>query len=254
MKKMYNIQEMIDLPMKEVLADYGIQVNARGMFKLRDERTASAKYYEKTNTFYDFGGGIGGNNINLIQALRQCSKDTAKEILGEDFGLSLYGGDVENLSNSQYERIGLYGGKASMNWDFDLDRPMEEVWALSTRLGSMTMNQLRKDQPERYATIIRARAIPFMGEQRDLYLDGLRQTLIEQDPIMLQVRGNQAEEAYGDYSTAYGVLVRSVKGINIDVRHLRPDYGQDLARLKAEQQQTYEEEQPFSEYSVIDIE
>ncbi|MCL2588926.1 MAG: hypothetical protein FWD84_05905, partial [Oscillospiraceae bacterium] len=103
-RTMYNHQEMIDIPMREVLADYGIQVNSRGMFRLRDERTASAKYYEKTNTFYDFGAGIGGNNINLIQALRQCDKDTAKGILGEDYGLSLHVGEVGNLSNAQFER------------------------------------------------------------------------------------------------------------------------------------------------------
>jgi len=235
MAKMYVTQEMIDIPMPRILADYGIQLSYYGKFKLRDERTASAKYYEKTNTFYDFGAGIGGSNINLIMALQQCDKKTARGILGEDYGLTEWrAGATEGLTISQWESIGIYGRMASMNWAFDMDRPMEELHALSVRLGSFTMNRLREERPEEYVAILRNRAIPFVAKERESYLDALRRPFGKHEPNTQKYLESQASAAAVDYSAKHGVLVKAVKGTKIDVRHLRPDYDRDLQALRKE--------------------
>jgi len=121
---------------------------------------------------------------------------------------------------------------ASMNWDFDTTRPMEENYAFSKRLGSFSMNRLREERPEGYAMILRNRAIPSVTEDRELYLDALRQPLKDHEEAFMQkVDMHRATEAAGEYSTTYGILVKAVKGTKIDVRHLWPDYERDIQKL-----------------------
>ena len=226
MKKMYVHDEILAIPIPKILADYGISVSAYGKFKLRDERTSSAKYYEKTNTFYDFGSSEGGNNINLIMALRHCDKDTAKEILGEDYGVSLFKGDaIFGPTKAQWYDLGIYPEKASMNWEFDLDKPMEENFAISAKLGEFSMNRLKEEKPELYRRVLENRALPLVHEMQADLIElkksaGKAEKLNDFTHEYLEI---QVADAESEYLKTYKVLEKAVKGTGIDIRSLHPD-------------------------------
>jgi len=55
--------------LKLVPIDTLVEVSARKTFKLRDEKTPSCYWYEKTNRWHDFGVNEGGDVIDLVQKL-----------------------------------------------------------------------------------------------------------------------------------------------------------------------------------------
>lgn len=65
----YDLERIKEIPLKEVLEDYGVVVDSYGKFKLREEKTPSCKWYPKTNSYYDFGDSSGGNVIELVKRL-----------------------------------------------------------------------------------------------------------------------------------------------------------------------------------------
>lgn len=71
------IQQLKQIPVTEILQNiYGIAVNKHGeksYCKIRSERTASCCIYPN-NTWYDFGGSVGGDTITLVQTMEACDK------------------------------------------------------------------------------------------------------------------------------------------------------------------------------------
>ena len=59
------------------LAVYLLGGPERGMFKYPGEKTASIKIYSQTNSFFDFGRGVGGDCIKLWSHIRHCDSWTA---------------------------------------------------------------------------------------------------------------------------------------------------------------------------------
>ena len=51
----------------------------------REERTPSFSVNVDKNKFYDFGAGIGGNNIDLIKKIKNCSVKEALQFFNENF-------------------------------------------------------------------------------------------------------------------------------------------------------------------------
>jgi hypothetical protein len=75
-------REMYDLEyIKQIPITNFVEVNRAGFFKLRDEKTPSCKYYEKTNTWHDFGSGEHGSNVDLVMKIYQCSFVEALKML-----------------------------------------------------------------------------------------------------------------------------------------------------------------------------
>lgn len=72
----------------------------RGMYKHPGERTASLKIYPETQSFYDFGRGIGGDSVRLWSHVKGCDNWTALQELSAVFGLSttLNEADKEKLA------------------------------------------------------------------------------------------------------------------------------------------------------------
>lgn len=60
----------------------------RGMFRYPGERTASLKIYPVTNSFYDFGRGIGGDCVRLWSHVKKCDNWTALQEVAVVFGVS----------------------------------------------------------------------------------------------------------------------------------------------------------------------
>lgn len=54
------------------------------------EKTASFKLFENNNSFYCFGCGIGGDEINLVSKLLNISYYEAMKKLNEDYNLGLF--------------------------------------------------------------------------------------------------------------------------------------------------------------------
>ena len=64
----FNLEQIKQYPITDI-----VEVNSRNFFKLRDERTPSCKYYPDSNTWYDFGSCAGGDVIDLVMILNNCS-------------------------------------------------------------------------------------------------------------------------------------------------------------------------------------
>lgn len=81
-----NVEMLKDIPIEKVFAHYGLEVERRGIdrvfYKLRkNEKTASACAFLGTNTFYDFGASVGGDNIILVQYVEKCDFIKACKVL-----------------------------------------------------------------------------------------------------------------------------------------------------------------------------
>ena len=71
----------------EPVANYLLEKQGR-MYIFPDERTGSIKTYLDSNTFYDFGRGVGGDCIKLWSHVRNCDSWTALKEIREIFGLN----------------------------------------------------------------------------------------------------------------------------------------------------------------------
>lgn len=75
----------------DVVETYGYTPDNKGFIScpFHSEKTASCKIYTKTNTFYCFGCGAGGNVIDFVSKLHGTNyKDTLK-LINKDFALNL---------------------------------------------------------------------------------------------------------------------------------------------------------------------
>lgn len=70
----------------ETVADYLLQKQGR-MYVFPGERTGSIKLYPDSNTFYDFGRGIGGDVVRLWSHIKECDSWMALQEIREVFGL-----------------------------------------------------------------------------------------------------------------------------------------------------------------------
>lgn len=48
---------------------------------LRNETTPSLHVNKRDNVWYDHGAGIGGTNVQLIMAVKKCSKEEAESYI-----------------------------------------------------------------------------------------------------------------------------------------------------------------------------
>ncbi len=172
----YDRNALKDLPIVEVAQAFGIEVNRKGgsaWCRLRDERTPSCKLYETTNTWCDFGDGRrGGDTISLVAYVENISNDAAMQRLAERFGIAPIKNDPTqkpSLSYRQWEKIGIAGELATMNFNFDIDKYGVEKTAAFSEKFRMTVNELREQYPKVYENMLRYRAIPFVYDQRQEY-------------------------------------------------------------------------------------
>lgn len=180
MSKYYNFKAINDIPISSVAEAFGI-VPEKGngnvlRCKIRQERTASAELHLDTNSWCDRGmqsqnlesSCAGGNNINLVMFLENCSAYEAAGMLSDMFGIPHIEGKrdfIESnfLSNAQWEKIGIDGTRASLNMDMsDCDFERAQRYSLS-------VNELRKRDPVAYENIMRKVALPFVLESKGSY-------------------------------------------------------------------------------------
>ena len=71
------------------VATYLLGKPCRGMYRFPGERTPSIKVYPETNSFYDFGRGIGGDCVRLWSHVKGCDNWTALQEVAAVFGVSM---------------------------------------------------------------------------------------------------------------------------------------------------------------------
>lgn len=78
-----------EVKISEVLNRYGFVASRSGFIccPFHNEKTASMKIFEKTNSFYCFGCGTGGDIFKFIQELLNISFSQAVLRLASDFGI-----------------------------------------------------------------------------------------------------------------------------------------------------------------------
>jgi len=67
----------------------------REMYRYPGERTASVRIYPRTQSFYDFGRGVGGDAIRLWSHVRNCDSWTSLQQIKAMFGFE----DTPNNEN-----------------------------------------------------------------------------------------------------------------------------------------------------------
>lgn len=196
MKAFYNLEDLNSISILDVCQRFGVPIERRGSVyfcKLRSERTASCKLYlnnaDGHDSFYDFGSSVGGNVIKFVSECLNCNFQTAIEELANAF-------NVEPVNNSEYfnrneltdlewQKIGVYGDLATKNFDFDLDKFSYESTQKYAEKYSMSVNQLRREYPYKYAVdIIKKRAIPHVYSLRNNYYFHLHTCLYLQKSLL----------------------------------------------------------------------
>lgn len=172
----YDKNVLKEIPIAEVAEAFGIEVVRKGggaWCCLREERTPSCKLYETTNTWCDFGdGNRGGDTISFVAYAENISNDAAMQRLAERFNVAPVirdAGQKPSLSFKQWEKIGIAGELATMNFNFDIDKYGVEKTAAFSEKYRMSVNELREQYPKVYENMLRYRAIPYVYDQRQEY-------------------------------------------------------------------------------------
>ncbi len=76
---------------EDLMNYYGIHTNRQGMAccPLHNEKTPSFKVYPKTNSFYCFGCGAGGDVIKFVELMENVGAASAARMLDGVFGLGV---------------------------------------------------------------------------------------------------------------------------------------------------------------------
>ena len=233
----FNLDVIKQIPLTEVLSRYGIAVDKHHFFKLRDEKTASARYYPETNSWYDFGASTGGTIIDLVKQLEHVDTTQAVHFIAREYGV-IPNKDMpaKNISNHEYEMIGIQGDRAGKNYDFNAlfsRYPIETVMRISQEL-SISMNQLYDKYPKTYANIIRTQAIPFVWQFKQVYFNSLYVYAQSNsgNKFNREYTKINAQMIYQDYQNRYNILERCVDGTDIDIRKLCSDFERDLKHIQ----------------------
>lgn len=174
---LYDAQKLNEIPILSVCLMLNIPVEKkqshRAMCKVRKERTASTVLYLDSNTFYDFGGGAGGDVIAFYAYAAEVSQGEAMKALGQAFGITptnpRAGLQSNELTLYDWKHIGIYGERATKNFVFNVDRlPLNRLAEISEQYN-MSMNELRKEHPRTYERILKQKALPYVRSLRNTY-------------------------------------------------------------------------------------
>lgn len=173
----YSLTEVKDIPILDVCDYLGLSVEKKGKnywCRVRPEKVPSVILHTGNNTFYDFGNGEHGSNIDLVSYATGKSFADAVQTLGNAFNLKPESlSDIKNrfrvMSNTDYARIGLYADLATKNFTFPVEHfSFEKLMEIELRY-KMSMNELRKQHPKVYERVIKEKAIPYVDCLRNQY-------------------------------------------------------------------------------------
>lgn len=186
-KNYYELSEIKSVPIPEVLARFGIKINKAGFFALRRERTPSAKYYPNTNTYCDFGrSNEGGDVIKLYSILTGVDKRDAIAAFASEFGIlpasKNENGNIE-MTERQYNAIGLYGDMASKNMEFDFEHYSLEANSRYSLKYQIPMNELKKRYLKKYEQLIVTKAVPYVQKMKLLLKQDMEEYFVSHEVL-----------------------------------------------------------------------
>lgn len=236
-KNFYDLEQIRGIPILEVCSAFGIKVRRSGRTytcKLRDEKTPSVHLYTRNNNgqdnFYDFGVNEGGDVIVFVSKILNTDWQSALENLASTFGIEPVNNteyrDRNELTNYQYEKIGVYGDLATKNLDFNLEKYTLESAQKYSDKYNMTVNELRSKYPEFYThKILMNKALPYVLNLRNSYYTELynhyvlAKNLRVQDPTALSDSFIQKlNEKKNELVTAEKLLYKAAKGTSLEER------------------------------------
>ena len=228
-KPFYDLEKIKGISILEVCKQFGIDVEKKGgsfWCKLRPEHYASTKLYVESNTFFDFGTSQKGDNIGLVSTYCGVDRGEAISRIANAFYISpenpRAGLSSAELTAWEYEKIGLDGGMATKNFDFDLGKQgIQRVSELSLLYG-MPMNVLKKNHPRIYERLIKQRAIPFVRDLRNEYYLNvfgkyhLAKGIGSLDVFHRAVQNGEFSAQIKELQNAERILKRACQGTQID--------------------------------------
>ncbi|MDE5985370.1 MAG: hypothetical protein K2H13_08970 [Eubacterium sp.] len=184
------IERLKAIPIIDILQNiYGIEISQKGnryYCKIRDERTSSCAVYPN-NTFYDFGGGIGGDTICLIETLDNCDRKTAMQKLSNLYHIEreYTKRDKTNLMDYEWRKLGIepdlvsknlniniieHNGQWSRNADINLNPTNSEQIEMFHQRYHISVNEFRQKDPTAYHKFIKTKVYhPLLNEKDDYF-------------------------------------------------------------------------------------
>ena len=184
------IERLKQIPLSELLRDiYGVELHQKGnrfYCKIRPERTESCCVYPD-NSWYDFGGGVGGDTITLVQVMEQCDRKTAMQKLSDYYGIrrDIRQKDSKELWDFEWRKLGIQPDRTSKNLNISIavigEQPapfadivlyvdkQEQVDAFEKKY-SLPFNEFRKADTVGYHNILKQHVwYPLLNEREDYY-------------------------------------------------------------------------------------
>ncbi len=235
------------IPILDVASRLGLPISMRAgkpWTRIRPEdHTPSVQLRLDKNTFRDFGGdGRHGDVIELVRYSLNLSFSDAVEWLAQQYNISSINKSTRNtfeLSDWEYEKIGLYADRASKNISFDLTKMDSQKAAMLSFKYAASMNELRKEDPKAYAGILITKAIPYVSNLRNEYLLSVWSLSelckeISSDPSFFkeQCRANYLDDKIKDLESAEKILFKAARGTQVKAWKPRVyDPVTDLAKM-----------------------
>lgn len=220
-KNYYDIDFINAIPIEQILNDYGIDVK-RGFFKARDERTPSCKIYTDKNIYIDFGdSNKGGGPIHLVQTLEKCTWYDAVEKLAARYSIAPKNRAKKTkgkyMSKKQYEQIG-----------FEFPRDYKQAIHVVSELNTMFENDTAA-----YTDLLKNIALPYVKDQRSLYLQELRQLQKSNvyEDVMYKLQYATTMEALKNYNHVFESLQTAAKGTPLNINNLKADFAKDSKNI-----------------------
>lgn len=228
---MYDLREIKAISLRDVAEKHGIKLEQKGdrlWGKLRhDDKTASFSINIKANLWYDFGSGQGGSVIDLVAELEGITSKEAISRLAVEYGLVKENTkEWRPLTDSQYREIGIQPERATMNFDFDLNRqPLEYVERVSRKYG-MPVGKLAAEHPGVYNKLILKIAL---GNVHDMRGDYRARVASFQDPatdaLTKQYLASMGQVNAEEINRRIDLVQRAFKplfnGQKVDLAHLK---------------------------------
>lgn len=237
MSEFYELARIKEIPIKELAGELGIEVvtrNGGSWCKLRNEDTASCKLYENTNTFCDFGdGNRGGDVIAFYATAEGVSNTEAIAALAQMFNIGAVYQNKEaveySLSNRQFAMIGILAERATLNFDINVEKYGVEKTREFSEKYRISVNELRQQHPKVYTNMLRARAIPFVHQERQDYYLALFSYVSGVGDIdeikKLETRCNQQNE----------ILKLAVKNTELNYKSVACNIEKDIMKIRSGQ-------------------
>lgn len=187
------IEQLRAIPITDILQNiYGIEICQKGSryyCKIRDEKTSSCCIYPN-NTFYDFGGSVGGDTITLVTVLDDCDKKTAMQKLSEMYNIehSYNKRDRSVLMEYEWRKLGIapdlvsknlniniieHEGQWSRNADINLNPENQEQVEMFKKRYHISVPEFRKKEPVAYHNFLFNKVYQPLLNEKDNYFSFL---------------------------------------------------------------------------------